>query len=102
MGKKLHISNLSEDTTEQDLRKLFGRLGRIVSASVSTDAATGLPRGFGFVEMKTEEASQSAISELNGYVLKGHTIRVGEVRLPSDNQKPKATTTPRKRAKAPR
>jgi RNA recognition motif-containing protein len=102
MGKKLHISNLSEDTTEKDLRRLFGRLGRIVSASVSIDAATGRPRGFGFVEMKTEEASQSAIAALDGYVLNGHTIRVGEVRLPSDNQKPRVKATPRKRVRATR
>lgn len=94
MGKKLHVGNLSEDTTEKDLRKLFGRLGRIVSASVSTDAATGSSKGFGFIEMKTKEATEAALL-LDGSELNGRAIRVGEVRLPTANQRP--ATTARKR-----
>lgn len=88
MGKRLHVANLSAETTEEDLLALFSGVGRVASASIATDVKTGASRGSASVEMTTEDAAQSAVEILNGHVLNGQKIHVGEIRLPSANGKP--------------
>jgi len=80
MGRKLYIGNLSFDATNEDLQELFAQAGTCESASVITDRATGRSRGFGFVEMGTNEEAQQAVQQFNGHELKGRAIRVDEAR----------------------
>ncbi|MBN1316123.1 MAG: RNA-binding protein, partial [Anaerolineales bacterium] len=67
MNKKLYVGNLSYDTTEAELQKLFSEIGPVVSAVVITDNASGRSKGFGFVEMETEDAAREAIEKLNNH-----------------------------------
>jgi RNA recognition motif-containing protein len=80
MGKNLYVGNLSYDTTEDQLRELFGTHGEITSANVITDRDTGRPRGFAFVEMATEEAARAATATLDGQTVDGRQIKVNEAR----------------------
>lgn len=78
MVKNLFIGSLPFSTTEDTLRELFSQCGQVVSASVIVDKYTGQSRGFGFVEMNTEDEAAEAISKLNGYTLDGRSIVVKE------------------------
>ena len=79
MGKRLYVGNLSYDSTEDDLRAAFSEGGRTVAdVVVMVDRDTGRPRGFGFVEMATDEAAQSAIEAMDGASLDGRPLRVNE------------------------
>jgi RNA recognition motif-containing protein len=78
MAKKLYIGNMSYDTTEDTLRDLFAGVGEVESVNIITDRRSGRPRGFGFVEMATEEEAQAAISQLNGTTLDDRQISVAE------------------------
>ena len=80
MGKKLFVGNLNFKTNDDDLRELFGQAGAIESATVMMDRATGRSRGFGFVEMGTEEEAQKAIQQFNGYDFQGRNLNVNEAR----------------------
>jgi len=80
MGKKLHIGNLSYNATEEDLKEVFGSVGTCESVAVIMDRATGQSRGFGFVEMSSDEEAQRAIEELNGREVRGRAIKVSEAR----------------------
>ena len=80
MGRKLYVGNLPYQTGEAELTELFSRAGTVESARVMRDMATGRARGFGFVEMATDEEAQRAISELNEYQLEGRTLVVNEAR----------------------
>ena len=80
MAKKLYIGNMSYDTTEDTLRDLFAGVGEVESVNIITDRRSGRPRGFGFVEMATEEEAQAAISQLNGATLDDRQISVAEAR----------------------
>ena len=80
MAKKLYIGNMSYDTTEDSLRDLFAGVGEVESVNIITDRRSGRPRGFGFVEMATEEEAQAAISQLNGATLDDRQISVAEAR----------------------
>ena len=84
MNKKLYVGNLSYETTEGELQKLFVEVGPVVSATIITDRASGRSKGFGFVEMETEQAAQEAIERLNNYELNQRTITVSEARPPRD------------------
>ena len=84
MNKKLYVGNLSYETTEDELQKLFVEVGPVVSAAVITDRASGRSKGFGFVEMDTEQAAQEAIERLNNYELNQRTITVSEARPPRE------------------
>ena len=84
MSTKLYVGNLSYDTTEAQIRELFAQAGEISSISLITDRETGRPKGFGFVEMATEEASREAIKRLNGYSLDNRTLTVNEARPRED------------------
>ena len=80
MGRKLFVGNLSFDTTSDDLKELFSQAGTCESAQVMTDRATGRSRGFGFVEMSTDDEAQKAINEINGRSFQGRSLNVNEAR----------------------
>ncbi len=84
MNKKLHVGNLSYETTEDELQKLFVEVGPVVSITIITDRSSGRSKGFGFVEMETEQAAQEAIERLNNYELNQRTITVSEARPPRE------------------
>jgi len=80
MGRKLYVGNLPYETGESELQELFGRAGTVEKVTVMRDMATGRARGFGFVEMSTDEEAQKAITELNEYQLGGRGLTVNEAR----------------------
>lgn len=80
MGTKLYVGSLPYSTTEQQLTELFAQHGTVQSAKVISDRYTGQSRGFGFVEMATNEEAQKAIAALNGTPLGGRTLVVNEAR----------------------
>jgi RNA recognition motif-containing protein len=80
MGKKLFVGNLNFKTNDDDLKELFGQAGTVDSATVMMDRATGRSRGFGFVEMGTEEEAQKAIQQFNGHEFQGRNLNVNEAR----------------------
>jgi RNA recognition motif-containing protein len=80
MAKNLYVGNLSFDTSEDRLREAFEAYGEVASVSIITDRDTGRSRGFGFVEMATDEAASAAISGLDGQDLDGRTLRVNEAK----------------------
>lgn len=80
MGKKLYVGNISFKVREEDLKEFFSTIGEVESVKIITDAYTGQPKGFGFVEMVYEEDAQKAIANLNGKTLMERTIIVNEAR----------------------
>jgi RNA recognition motif-containing protein len=80
MGNRIYVGNLSEKTTDGDLRAAFAPHGAVVSANVMVDRMTGNSRGFGFVEMTTEEQAKAAITALNGQMFDGRALTVNEAR----------------------
>src|SRR4051812_49544217 len=80
MGKKLFVGNLNFKTNDDDLRTLFSQSGTCESATVMMDRATGRSRGFGFVEMSSDEEAQKAIQQFNGYDFQGRNLNVNEAR----------------------
>ena len=80
MGRKLYVGNLPYQTGETELTELFSRAGTVESARIMRDMATGRARGFGFVEMATDEEAQRAITELNEFQMEGRALVVNEAR----------------------
>ncbi len=80
MATKLYVGNLSYQTTDQQLHDLFSEAGNVSSAQVVTDRYTGQARGFGFVEMATEDEAQQAIAAINGRNVDGRALVVNESR----------------------
>jgi RNA recognition motif-containing protein len=78
LGKKIYVGNLSYDTTEAGLSDLFQAHGKVVSAKVIMDRDSGRSKGFGFVEMGTEDEARAAIAALNGVSLDGRQLKVNE------------------------
>ena len=76
----IYVGNLSYDVNEEELQKAFEPYGQVVSSKIIMDMYTGKSRGFGFVEMGDNEEGKSAISNLDGTVLKGRTLKVSEAR----------------------
>ena len=76
----IYVGNLSTDVTEEEIQELFGKIGEVVSVKLITDRFTGEPRGFGFVEMKTNQESLAAIEELDGKEVKGKNLIVNKAR----------------------
>jgi len=72
----IYVGNLAPDTTEDELRQAFSPLGEIASVKIIRDSATGESRGFGFVEMPSEDQAKAAITEMNGKELKGNQLSV--------------------------
>ena len=80
MAKKLFVGNLEYTVTGDDLKEAFSQAGTVVDAVVISDKMTGRSRGFGFVEMSTEEEAKAAVEKVNGMDLKGRKINVNEAR----------------------
>jgi RNA recognition motif-containing protein len=80
MGRKLYVGNLSYSVRDSDLEDLFAAHGTVGSAQVIMDRDTGRSKGFGFVEMSTDEEAQAAISALNGKEVEGRNLTVNEAR----------------------
>jgi len=78
MSKKIYVGNMNYATTEDNLRELFGQFGGVESVAVIVDRATGRAKGFGFVEMESDEAAQAAIQALDG---QEHEASFGSTRL---------------------
>jgi RNA recognition motif-containing protein len=80
MNKKLYVSNLSFSMDDNDLERVFAEVGSVVSAKIITDRRSGRSKGFGFVEMSTDEEARTAIKELNGKENQGRVISVAEAK----------------------
>jgi RNA recognition motif-containing protein len=80
----IYVSNLSFNVQDEDLREFFTPYGEVTSAKVINDKLTGRSRGFGFVEMSDNAASQKAISELDGATVDGRNIKVMEAKPKED------------------
>ena len=81
---KLYVGNLSFNTSGDDLQELFSQAGTVESATVVEDRETGRSRGFGFVEMATNEEGQAAIQQFNGKEFNGRNLTVNEARPRAD------------------
>lgn len=77
---KIYVGNLSFETTDEDLSREFAVYGEVASATAVMDRDTGRSRGFGFVDMPSEEQAKAAIAGLNGTDLQGRTLNVNESR----------------------
>lgn len=80
MATKLYVGNLSYQTNDWDLKEQFGQYGEVLSANIVTDRDTGRSRGFGFVEMGSDEDAQKAIAALNEHEIDGRNLKVNEAR----------------------
>ena len=80
MAKKLYVGGIPYTSTQEGLQELFAQCGNVESAIIIKDKMTGRSKGFGFVEMATDEEAQKAIAELNGKEFDGRTITVNEAR----------------------
>ncbi len=80
MGKKLYVGNLSYETTDADLQTMFAAHGTVQSAQVIMDRDTGRSKGFGFVEMGSDQEAQNAIKALNGQQSGGRALTVNEAK----------------------
>ena len=80
MGKKLYVGNLPYSVDDSTLEGRFAEFGTVTSAKVITDRETGRSKGFGFVEMESDDDAMAAIEKLNGASLDGRAINVSEAR----------------------
>lgn len=80
MGRKLYVGNLPFSSTENDLLSVFGEHGTVMSARVVVDRETGRSKGFGFVEMSSEDEAVRAVQLLNGQQFMGRPLTVNEAR----------------------
>jgi RNA recognition motif-containing protein len=85
MGKKLYVGNLSFNSSEQDLEDVFAEFGTVESVNIIEDRDTGRSRGFGFVEMSSDQEAQNAITELDGKEVDGRNLKVNEAK-PRENR----------------
>ena len=84
MGSKLYVGNLSYNATGSDLEQLFGQHGTVQSAEVIADRETGRSKGFGFVQMGSDQEAQAAIAALNGQQHDGRALTVNEAKPRED------------------
>lgn len=87
MEKKLYVGNISFKATEEDIRELFAASGAVETVKIITDAHTGNPKGFGFVEMATVEDAKKAIDALNGTTFMERAITVAEAKPQEPREK---------------
>ena len=85
MSMKLYVGNLDFQTSDSELEQLFGESGTVNSASIITDRETGRSRGFGFIEMSSQEEGEAAIAALNGKQVNGRALVVNEARQRENN-----------------
>ena len=84
MNKKLYVGNMPYSMTEEQIRTMFAEAGEVTEVTLITDRETGRPKGFGFVEMATEEGGNEAIKRFNGQALGERTLTVNEARPRED------------------
>jgi RNA recognition motif-containing protein len=87
MAKKLYVGGLPYSTTEDSLKEMFVQAGKVESAVIIMDKMSGRSKGFGFVEMSTDEEAQKGIELLNGKEVEGRTLTVAEARPMEDRPK---------------
>jgi len=87
MAIKLYVGNLSYKTTEDSLRTMFAEFGEVESSTVITDRDSGRSKGFGFVEMATDQAATAAITALNGKMVDEREIRVDRAKPQVDRDR---------------
>jgi len=80
MGKKLYVGSISFNATEESLKDLFSTIGEVESVKIITDTDTGRSKGFGFIEMSSEEDAKKAIEQLNGTKFMERVLIVNEAR----------------------
>jgi RNA recognition motif-containing protein len=80
MGKKLYVGNLPFSTTDESLQEIFSQAGNVQSAKIITDRDTGRSKGFGFVEMSSDQEAADAIQKFNGAEYGGRNMTVAEAR----------------------
>ena len=80
MGKKLYVGGIAFHATEEDLKKIFSEIGEVESVKIITDSFSERSKGFGFVEMVTEEDAKKAIEALNGKTFMDRSIVVNEAK----------------------
>jgi len=86
MAKKLYVGNLPYQTTEEEISEAFGAHGTVTSATIITDKFSGRSKGFGFVEMASDDEGQAAIDAMNGADFGGRSIVVNEARPPRERE----------------
>src|SRR5947209_19280931 len=84
MGRRLYVGNMSYETASSDLDQMFGAYGTVESAQVIVDRETNRSKGFGFVEMKTDQEAQAAIAGLSGTQVGGRSLTVNEAKPRED------------------
>jgi RNA recognition motif-containing protein len=84
MGKKLYVGNLAYGLSDSDLQQIFEAHGQVQSAQIIMDRETGRSKGFGFVEMSSDQEAQAAIQALNGKEFDGRALTVNEARPKTD------------------
>ena len=87
MGKRLYVGNLSYSVTSSDLEKMLAEHGTVESAEVVSDRMTGRSKGFGFVEMASDDEARAAIDALNGQSHDGRALTVNEARPREDRDR---------------
>ena len=80
MGKNLYVGNLPYEVDENKLKEIFSEAGTVESATIITDKFTGRSKGFGFIEMASDEEAQKAIETFNDKEVEGRNIKVNEAR----------------------
>ncbi len=80
MAKRIFVGNIPYSASDEDLKKLFEDIGKVESASIITDKFSQKSKGFGFVEMASDEEAEKAIKELNGKEMEGRALVVNEAR----------------------
>lgn len=90
MGKKLYVGNLPFSATEESLKEAFVQFGTVESVTIITDSETGRSKGFGFLEMASQQEASSAIAKMNGTEMDGRTLKVSEAqaKVPRDGSGP--------------
>ncbi len=83
---KIYVGNLSYEVNEDDLKQAFEQIGQVESVSIIKDKYSGRSKGFGFIEMPSNDEGQAAIDSLNGKELKGRALNVNEARPRSENR----------------
>ena len=86
MSNRLYVGGLPYETNDDELKQMFEPSGSVTSARVATDKGSGRSKGFGFVEMSSEEEAQTAITSLNGTTMGGRELRVEAAKIPDSSR----------------
>jgi cold-inducible RNA-binding protein len=84
MATRIYVGNLPYSATNEQLAQLFSQYGEVAEATVVIDRGTGQSKGFGFIEMTTDDAARDAIAGLNGTMMDGRALRVNEAQARTD------------------